>query len=100
MNNNISEKIERSYPICKIEGNKKQKTIYFKIGKRDILPGQFFMLNYNLSQKPFSVSYYNNGIIGFTIEDRGETSCKMINSKIGEYVGLIGPLGNFFKISN
>ena len=56
------------------------------------------MLNYNLSQKPFSVSYYNNDIVGFTIEDRGETSNKMINSNIGDYFGLTGPLGSYFKM--
>lgn len=100
MNNNILEKIEKSYPVYKIVGNEKQKTLYFKIGKKDILPGQFFMLNYNISQKPISVSYYDNEIIGFTIEDRGETSGKMINSKIGEFFGLIGPLGNPFEISD
>ena len=57
MNRDFLNKIEKSYPVYKIEGNEKLKTIYFKIGKREILPGQFFMLNYNLSQKPFSVSY-------------------------------------------
>ena len=96
MNKNLINKIEKSFPVYKIDGNEKQKTLYFEIGKREVLPGQFFMLNYNLSQKPFSVSSYNNGIIGFTIENRGDTSSKMINSKIGDYFGLVGPLGNHF----
>ena len=98
MNNNFLNKIEQSFPLYKIEGNEKQRTIYFKIGKKEIFPGQFFMLNYNLSQKPFSVSYYNNEIVGFTIEYRGDTSGKMIDSNTGDYFGLIGPLGNYFKL--
>lgn len=100
MNSNILEKIEKSYPVVKIVGNEKQKTIYFKISKRYVFPGQFFMLNYNLSQKPISVSYYNKEVIGFTIEDRGETSNKMINCRIGDYFGLMGPLGTSFNISD
>lgn len=100
MNKDFLNKIEKSHPVYKIEGNEKQKTIYFKIGKQNILPGQFYMLSYNISQKPFSVSYYNNGVVGFTIEDRGETSKKMINTAVGDYFGLTGPLGSNFKLNN
>ena len=44
MNKEFSNKIEQSFPLYEIKGNEKQKTLYFKIGKRDILPGSFFML--------------------------------------------------------
>ncbi|MBN2545048.1 MAG: dihydroorotate dehydrogenase electron transfer subunit [Spirochaetes bacterium] len=94
----IENFIETSYPLFKIEGNSKQKTLYFKIGKKDIFPGQFYMLQHKSGQKPISVSYYDYDIIGFTIEDRGGCSNQMINSKPGDYFGLTGPLGTFFKI--
>jgi len=96
---NIDNKIEKSYKLVKIAGNTAQKTLYFRIGKRDISPGNFFMLNYNCAQKPFSVSGYDGDVVGFTIQDRGECSQKMINAKAGEYFGLTGPLGNNFDLS-
>ena len=89
--------IEKSYPLIRIVGNEKQKTLYFKIGKKEILPGQFFMLNYNVNQKPVSVSGYDGDTIGFTVEARGECTKKMINAVKGEYFGLTGPLGTSFN---
>lgn len=95
----INNLIENSYKIIEIEGCNDQKTFYFEIGHKNILPGQFYLLNYNLSQKPFSVSHYNGNIIGFTILRRGEMTGKLIdNAKIGDYVGLTGPLGNHFEM--
>lgn len=97
---NIANKIEKSYPLIKARGNDIQKTLYFKVGKKDILPGQFFMLNYNVCQKPFSVSHYDGEVVGFTIQDRGECSRNMINAAPGEYFGLTGPLGNVFDVAS
>jgi len=88
--------IEKSYPLIKIEGNNKQKTLYFKIGKKEVFPGQFFMIQNKSGQKPISVSYYDYNVIGFTVEDRGGCSNNMINSKPGDYFGLTGPLGTYF----
>lgn len=95
----IDNKIEKSYQLIEIVGNSAQKTLYFKIDKKDIRPGNFFMLNYNCTQKPFSVSSYDGEVVGFTIQDRGECSKKMINSKAGDFFGLTGPLGNNFDVS-
>lgn len=92
--------IEKSYKIIKVSGDDNQKTLFFDIGSSvDILPGQFYMLNYNVSQKPFSVSHFENGVLGITILKRGEATSKMVNAKIGEYVGLTGPLGNSFDLT-
>ncbi len=90
--------IEKSYKTFRIDGCTDQKTFYFKIGQVDIKPGQFYMLNYNNSQKPFSVSHYDGENIGFTILKRGNTTLNMIeNAIIGDYFGLTGPLGNSFQ---
>ncbi len=94
----ISNKIEKSYKLLESVGNSAQKTLYFRIGKRKVYPGNFFMLNYNCTQKPFSVSSYDGDVIGFTIQDRGDCSKKMISAKAGEYFGLTGPLGNSFDV--
>lgn len=96
----LKNKIEKSYPLIDIKGTENQKTLFFRMGNKKILPGQFFMLNYKISQRPFSVSHYNGEIVGFTIQNRGECSKMMLEAKIGEYFGLIGPLGSFFKIKN
>ncbi len=98
--NYLINKIEKSYPLIDIKGNNDQKTLFFKIGKKEVLPGQFFMLNYRVSQRPFSVSHYDGDIIGFTIQNRGKCSKLMIDAEIGEYFGLTGPLGSFFKTEN
>ena len=92
----INHFIEKTYPLLKSEGNKKQKTLYFKTNTKKILPGQFYMLHYEGDQKPFSVSHFKDGVLGITIEDRGRVSGKMINAGIGDYFGLTGPLGSAF----
>lgn len=94
---NIDNKIEKSFKVVKVEGNSEQKTFYFDIGEKKVLPGQFYMLNYDICQKPFSVSHYKDGQIGFTILKRGAGTEKMLGAKEGEYFGLTGPLGNFFN---
>jgi len=97
---NIINKIEKSYPLISTNGNSSQKTLFFDIGNFNILPGQFYMVNFNGCQKPFSVSYYDGNKIGFTIQDRGECSKNIINAEVGSYFGLTGPLGNNFKITS
>lgn len=96
----ITNYIEKSYKLVLKEGNEKQKTLFFNIGKNRVLPGQFYMINYKNCQKPFSVSYYDGEIIGFTIEERGPCSKKMIDAPIGSFFGLTGPLGSFFTYEN
>lgn len=101
--------IEKTYPIMKIEnfgtGNL-QKTFFFDIEddikehNMHIRPGQFYMLRTKLGQKPISVSHFDGKIIGFTILKRGNVTNDIVdNAKIGTYVGLVGPLGNYFELS-
>ena len=93
---NIDSYIEKSYKLLKSVGDTVQKTLFFEIGERDISPGQFFMLNY-FGQKPISVSHYDGNIVGFTIQNRGKCTERMVNANIGDYFGLTGPLGNKFS---
>jgi dihydroorotate dehydrogenase electron transfer subunit len=96
MNNKLDMKIEKSFPLIKIEKNKSRGILQFNIGEKNICPGQFFMINYKLNQKPVSVYDFENGIISFLIESRGESTKAMIDAKNGDFFGLTGPLGNHF----
>lgn len=101
--------IEKTYPILEIkdfETGNLQKTFFFNIendikeNKINVLPGQFYMLRTKLGQKPISVSHFNGKIIGFTVLKRGNVTADIIdNAKIGTYIGLTGPLGNSFELS-
>ncbi|MHA1301605.1 MAG: dihydroorotate dehydrogenase electron transfer subunit [Candidatus Helarchaeota archaeon] len=64
------------------------------------IPGQFFNLWIpNLDMKPFSISGFKNNLLSFTIKKIGKTTTYIHeNLKIGDKIGLIGPLGNGFKI--
>lgn len=101
--------IEKTYPIVKIEnfgaGNL-QKTFFFNIGDDikknniDVCPGQFYMLRTKIGQKPISVSHFDGKIVGFTVLKRGNVTDDLVdNAKIGAYIGLTGPLGNCFELS-
>ncbi len=92
--------IEKSVKLLRISGNESIKTLEFEFYDCNIFPGQFFMLRYKKFQKPISVSGYKDGVISFTIQDRGCGSKEMINSIENDYFGLTGPLGNSFDLTN
>jgi NAD(P)H-flavin reductase len=77
--------IEKSYPLIKKIQSEKRAILYFNIEEKNIFPGQFFMLNYNLSQKPISVFDYDDGVISFLVESRGKTTTSMTEASIGDY---------------
>lgn len=92
-------KIQHSYRLIRIEGIDAQKTLFFDVaaGGMDVpLPGQFFMLEYNGMQKPFSFSHYDGQILGITIQSRGDCTKAMLDGKVGEWYGITGPLGRGF----
>lgn len=92
-------KIQRSCRLIKTEGTQTQKTLFFDIGSAGMeepAPGQFFMLEYRGSQKPFSFSHYDARTLGITVQARGECTKRMISGKPGEYYGITGPLGRGF----
>jgi dihydroorotate dehydrogenase (NAD+) catalytic subunit len=65
------------------------------------LPGQFYMLWIpGVNQKPYSVSYYDGRLIGFTCKRRGCFSEKIFQQNSGDPIGLLGPLGKGFDLSH
>jgi len=96
-------------PITEIERDNSDKiiTVYFDAHElkeyqqkpTQPLPGQFYMLWLpEADQKPYSVSYYNDGRIGFTVKLRGCFSKKLFEAKEGDPIGLLGPLGSPFNL--
>ncbi|MFW6138252.1 MAG: dihydroorotate dehydrogenase [Spirochaetota bacterium] len=76
------------------------KTIFFN---REHLkapePGQFFMLWLpGVDQKPYSVSYLDDRMIGFSFNRRGAFSDALFELAPGDPVGLLGPLGRGFDM--
>jgi dihydroorotate dehydrogenase (NAD+) catalytic subunit len=108
-------------PVHSIEMNRNEtiQTLFFKVeslfndaeadnvakwadrSSRRPLPGQFYMLWIpGVNQKPYSVSYYDGKLIGFTCKRRGCFSEKLFKLKQGEPLGLLGPLGQSFDLSH
>ncbi len=61
-------------------------------------PGRFAMVWVpGMDEKPISVSYPGEPL-GFTVLKKGATTTKMHNMKVGDLLGVRGPLGRGFKI--
>jgi len=63
-------------------------------------PGQFTMVWVpGVDEIPMSISsFQENGDWGITVKNVGECTNKLHKLKIGDYIGVRGPLGNFFSI--
>jgi len=62
-------------------------------------PGQFFQVWVpKYEEIPISVSGYENGLIRITVAKRGETTAAMHKMKIGDLLGIKGPLGKPLKL--
>ncbi len=93
------------FKVMKVEDIKHErrsdiKTIFFDSeGISKPAPGQFYMLWIpGKNQKPFSVSYYGERTMGFSVIKRGLFSTELFKIKKGDPVGLLGPLGNGFSL--
>uniref|UniRef100_A0A7C4S4U7 Dihydroorotate dehydrogenase electron transfer subunit n=1 Tax=Geoglobus ahangari TaxID=113653 RepID=A0A7C4S4U7_9EURY len=76
--------------------NKSISTIIFDKELRSY-PGQFIMLNvFGLEEIPLSLSSPNS----VTVKAVGETTQYLVNIKEGEFVGVKGPYGNMFSLTN
>lgn len=63
-------------------------------------PGQFVMVWVpRIDEKPFSLSRIS-GNIAITVQKKGKATEKMHEMKIGEILGIRGPYGNGFDVSN
>jgi NAD(P)H-flavin reductase len=65
-----------------------------------VLAGQFFMIKKEHSSvflaRPISVFNYQNNVVSFLIDGRGEGTEEIISMNVGDSAELIGPLGNSF----
>lgn len=70
--------------------------------KLNASPGQYFMLWLPRDDEiPISVSQFeNDGKIQFTICSKGQTTSNFLRMKKGDLIGLRGPYGNGFDISD
>ena len=77
------------------------KTFVFK--RNDLStpkPGQFVMVWVpGVDEIPMSISSHkSNGEWAITVKDVGDCTNSIHQLKVGDYIGVRGPLGNFFKI--
>ena len=63
-------------------------------------PGQFVMIWVpGVDEIPMSISSYNeNGEWAITIKKAGDCTNSIHKLKVGDYIGVRGPLGNFFQV--
>ncbi len=101
-----NEKIPKPVIIKEI----KEESAYvktFKLGSyiegykfENIAPGKFcniWIPKFNM--KPFSISDFENDLLSFTVKKIGKTTTYMYEKlKIGDKIGLMGPLGKGFTI--
>ena len=76
------------------------KTIFFKINLQKPKPGQFLMVWVpGIDEIPMSVSSWDkNDYWSVTVKNVGECTKHLSDVKIGDYIGIRGPLGNNFTI--
>ena len=77
------------------------KTLVFRRNNSSIpKPGQFVMIWIpGVDEIPMSVSYYkDNGDWAITVKNVGECTNSIHELKVGDYIGVRGPLGNYFEI--
>jgi len=86
-------------PIKKIVNEAKGiKSFYFE-HKLEAKPGQFILLWLpRINEKPFSISYQDNGSFGITVSCVGPFTDKLCTMKEGDFVGFRGAFGNGYNI--
>ncbi|MBI2471062.1 MAG: dihydroorotate dehydrogenase electron transfer subunit [Planctomycetes bacterium] len=85
--------------ICDIlEESPGVKTFFFKLNL-NFEPGQFVMVWIPLlDEKPFALSYVQDGLIGISVLKRGVFTNVFHRKKIGDMVGIRGPYGRGFSL--
>ncbi len=87
----ISNKLNETQDIVTIEFQDN----FAKISK----PGQFLMLWIpNFEEIPMSISSIRKDTLGLSIAKRGVTTQQIHNLRIGDKIGIRGPLGNGFSL--
>jgi len=104
----LEEQRDPNHPhICTIERVVDEtptvRTLYFHDPVlTNVLPGQFAMVWIpGVNELPMSVMISEKmNEAGFTVRKRGESSTALYNLKVGDKIGVRGPYGNSFKITN
>ena len=104
----MEEQRDPNHPhICTIERVVDEtptvRTLYFHDPVlTNVLPGQFAMVWIpGVNELPMSVMISEKmNEAGFTVRKRGESSTALYNLKVGDKIGIRGPYGNSFKITN
>ena len=104
----MEEQRDPNHPyICTIERVVDEtptvRTLYFHDEVlANVKPGQFAMIWIpGVNELPMSVMISESDEkAGFTVRKRGESSTALYNLKIGDKIGVRGPYGNSFEITN
>ena len=85
--------------ICDIlEESPGVKTFFFKLNPY-YEPGQFVMVWIPLlDEKPFTLSYMQEGLIGISVLRRGAFTNALHSKKAGDMIGIRGPYGRGFNL--
>ncbi len=98
MTNNRIETVKIKKILNECDG---VKTLIFDRNNTNIpKPGQFVMIWVpGVDEIPMSISSYNNnGEWAISVKNVGECTDSLLKLKVGDFIGVRGPLGNFFKI--
>ena len=88
-----------SLPIAKIEQETSGIRTYWFDYKLKAEPGQFVMLWIpGYDEKPISIAYADQKHFALTIAAVGPATQALAKLKVGDYLGITGPLGTYFKI--
>lgn len=94
----------KSYKKARVISNENISTGVYYIsfeGEFSGKPGQFFMLRLNdksmMIPRPFGICDLNHSSISFLYEVVGKGTKLMSNLKKGDYLEILGPLGNNYK---
>src|SRR5574341_158827 len=89
----------RMVKICDIwDESPNVKTFFFKFDPH-FDSGQFVMVWIPLlDEKPFTISYIRNDLMGISVLKRGVFTNALHNKKIGERIGIRGPYGKGFGL--
>lgn len=99
----------KSILLCKILKNEQLASNIYKIemervaGLEDIKPGQFLNIKCGeeeapLLRRPISISYVEKDRIGIVVMKAGKGTELLCSRKVGQFLDVLGPLGNGFTI--
>ena len=85
--------------ICKITKESPGVKIFFFESDVKFTPGQFVMVWIPLlDEKPFTISYFQDNILGVSVLKRGLFTSVLHSKKVGDTIGIRGPYGRGFNI--